>query len=259
MDQKWLDMQAEALGAVLAKQGLGLPVPMVMGDTYAPGEVENLAGYIDHTLLKPQAQAEEFERLVTDAREYGFASVCVNPAYVRPVRQMLSDSPVKLCTTIGFPLGATTTTVKMVEVRDALADGAEEFDMVLPVGRLKDQDYAGVYDDITSVVRSAAGCVVKVILETGLLSKEEIARACLLTKMAGAHFVKTATGFSGGGATVEDIQLMRRIVGSEFGVKASGGIRDRAAAEAMILAGANRIGTSSGVAIVSGSQGGSDY
>ncbi len=259
MDQKWFDIQAEALGAVLAEQGLGLPVPTVLSATYAAPPVDSLAAFIDHTLLKPQAGAKEFEQLVKDAREYGFASVCVNPAYVKSVRGMLGDSPVKVCTTIGFPLGANTTTVKVMEVRDALANGAEEFDMVLAVGLFKDQDYAGVYEDISSVVRAAAGCVVKVILETGLLTKEEIARACLLTKMAGAHFVKTATGFSGGGAAVEDIELMRRIVGSEFGVKASGGIRDRAAAEAMIHAGANRIGTSSGVAIVSGSQGGSDY
>ncbi|MDI6869738.1 MAG: deoxyribose-phosphate aldolase [Bacillota bacterium] len=214
-----------------------------------------LARLIDHTLLKPEATPEAVARLCAEAVEYGFASACVNPVNVARAASLLRGTPVKVCTVIGFPLGATASLVKAVEVRNAVADGADELDMVLNVGALKAGDHALVARDIRAVVEAAGGRVVKVILETALLTDEEKVEACLLTKEAGAAFVKTSTGFGPGGATVEDVALMRRTVGPEFGVKASGGIRDRATAERMVAAGATRLGTSSGVAIVRGEAG----
>jgi deoxyribose-phosphate aldolase len=215
-----------------------------------------MAQLIDHTLLKPDATEDQVRKLCQEAKEYTFASVCVNPGWVALCARLLSGTPVKVCTVIGFPLGATTPTSKAIETRDAVANGATEIDMVINVGALKSSDDELVRRDIEGVVAAAHDrAIVKVILETALLSKEEIVKASLLAKMAGADFVKTSTGFGGGGATVEDIALMRETVGSEMGVKASGGIKDRETAEAMVAAGATRIGASASVAIATGKQG----
>jgi deoxyribose-phosphate aldolase len=208
------------------------------------------ARYVDHTLLKPNATQEEVAKLCEEARQYCFASVCVNPSYVALAAQYLRGSGVLVCTVVGFPLGSTTPTVKAIEARDAMANGADEIDMVINIGALKSGNDALVYDDIKAVREATRGKVLKVILETSLLSNEEKVRACAASKKAGADFVKTSTGFGGGGATVEDIKLMRETVGPLMGVKASGGIRDAKAAHDMIAAGATRLGTSASVAIV---------
>lgn len=210
--------------------------------------------YVDHTLLKPNATQEEIAKLCEEARQYCFASVCVNPSYVALAAQYLRGSGVKVCTVVGFPLGSTTPTVKAIEARDAIANGADEIDMVINIGALKSGNDALVYDDIKAVREATRGKVLKVILETSLLSNEEKVRACAASKKAGADFVKTSTGFGGGGATVEDIKLMRETVGPLMGVKASGGIRDAKAAHDMIAAGATRLGTSASVAIVTDSK-----
>jgi deoxyribose-phosphate aldolase len=212
----------------------------------------SVARMVDHTLLKPNATQDEVAKLCEEARKYCFASVCINPSYVAYSAQLLQGSGVKVCTVIGFPLGSTTPTVKSVEARDAIANGADEIDMVINVGALKSGNDAVVYEDIKAVREATRGRVLKVILETALLSDDEKVRACVMSKKAGADFVKTSTGFGGGGATVEDVKLMRQTVGPLMGVKASGGIRDTKAAEAMIAAGATRLGTSASVAIVSG-------
>jgi deoxyribose-phosphate aldolase len=214
-----------------------------------------VARYIDHTLLKPSATEKDIRALCAEARDYSFASVCINPSYVATAAGELHGTEIKVCTVIGFPLGATTSATKAYEVRDALENGAQELDMVIPVGQLREGDYTYVYMDIRAVVASAEGRTVKVILETSMLNEEEKMAACLIAKAAGAHFVKTSTGFGGGGATVEDISLMRRVVGPDLGVKASGGVRDYAGAIAMINAGATRIGASASVAIVTGATG----
>jgi deoxyribose-phosphate aldolase len=215
------------------------------------------ARYVDHTLLKPNATQEEIAKLCQEAREYCFASVCVNPSYVTLAAQLLRGSGVKVCTVVGFPLGSTTPTVKAIEARDAIANGADEIDMVINVGALKSGNDVVVFDDIKAVREATRGRVLKVILETSFLTKEEKVRACAMSKKAGADFVKTSTGFGGGGATVEDIKLMRETVGPNMGVKASGGIRDTQAAEQMIAAGATRLGTSASIAIVTGADSGS--
>ncbi len=223
-----------------------------------PPSDKSIARMIDHTLLKADATDSEIRKLCEEARKYEFASVCVNPGWVSLAAQMLAGSPVKVCTVIGFPLGATTPTAKAIETRDAIANGATEIDMVINVGALKSGDDELVRRDIEGVVAAARGKgLVKVIIETALLSKEEKIKACLLAKMAGADFVKTSTGFSTGGATVEDVALMRQTVGPDMGVKASGGIRDRQTAEAMKAAGATRIGASASVAIATGGSSGS--
>jgi|CZCB01.1.fsa_nt_gi deoxyribose-phosphate aldolase len=252
MDQKWLEEQKEQISLALAQQGIRLVVPVRtrVGKGSAPEKERTLASFIDHTLLKPTASKLQIEKLCQEARQYGFASVCVNPVHVAAAARLLQGSDVKVCTVIGFPLGANTTLTKVLEARDAAAAGAHEVDMVLNIGSLMEGDYAQVYSDIKAVRDAVPGLVLKVILETGYLSKEQIVKGCILTKMAGADFVKTSTGFGPGGATVEDVQLMRTVVGEDFGVKASGGIRDYAAAAAMLEAGANRIGASAGVAIV---------
>ncbi len=212
-----------------------------------------LAKCIDHTLLKTDARRADLERLVEEAKAYHFASVCVSPIWVSFAAHALQGSGVKTCTVIGFPQGATPSEVKAFETKRAIADGAEEVDMVITVGKLKDGDDAYVKADIEAVVAAAKGkAVTKVIIETCLLTDEEKRRACLLAKEAGADFVKTSTGFSTGGATAADVKLMRESVGEDIGVKASGGVRSRADAEAMIAAGATRLGTSSGVKIVEG-------
>ena len=208
---------------------------------------------VDHTLLKPNATQEEIAKLCEEARAYCFASVCINPSYVALSARLLRGSGVKICTVVGFPLGSTTPTVKAIEARDAIANGADEIDMVINVGALKSGNDAAVLDDIRAVREATRGRVLKVILETSLLSNDEKVRACAVAKKAGADFVKTSTGFGGGGATVEDVRLMRETVGPLMGVKASGGIRDAKAAEAMIAAGATRLGTSASVAIVTDS------
>jgi deoxyribose-phosphate aldolase len=211
----------------------------------------DLAKLIDHTLLKPEATYNEIERLCFEAKEYGFASVCVNPAYVHLATRLLGGSPVKVCTVVGFPLGATTYTMKAEEGKEAVVNGAAEIDMVINLGALKSGFYNLVYQEIKAVVE-AASChaLTKVILETCFLTTEEKIKACLLAQYAGADFVKTSTGFGKAGATAEDVALMRQVVGGTMGVKAAGGIRDLATAEAMIKAGANRIGASAGVKIM---------
>lgn len=209
-----------------------------------------LAALIDHTLLKAEARQPEVETLCAEALRFTFASVCVLPHRVRLAAARLKDSPVKVCTVVGFPLGANRNHVKAVETEQAVAEGATEIDMVMNIGALKDSDFDFVANDIRAVVRAANGNIVKVILETCLLSHDEIVRACKICVDAGADFVKTSTGFSKAGAATEHVALMRRTVGEKFGVKASGGIRDLEALTKMIDAGANRIGTSSGVQLV---------
>lgn len=212
----------------------------------------NMAGLIDHTLLKPDATHDQIAQLCFEARKYNFASVCINPTHVKLCAELLKGSPVKVCTVIGFPLGATSPEVKVFETQNAIQNGASEIDMVINIGALKARDLELVARDIRGVVVAghAAGALVKVIIETALLNEEEKVLACLLAKEAGADYVKTSTGFSGGGATVEDITLMRKTVGPNIGVKASGGIRTREDAEKMVAAGASRIGASAGVKIV---------
>ncbi|MDN3449842.1 deoxyribose-phosphate aldolase [Planococcus sp. APC 3906] len=220
----------------------------------------NIASYIDHTLLKPEATKEQIVKLCQEAAEYKFASVCVNPAWVSVSAKELSDSPVKVCTVIGFPLGASTSETKAFETADAIAKGAEEIDMVINIGALKSGDEELVKNDIKAVVEAAKGkAIVKVIIETCLLTDEEKAVASRLSKEAGADFVKTSTGFSTGGATVADVKLMRETVGPDLGVKASGGVRSLEDLQAMIDAGATRIGASSGVQIMQGLTSNSDY
>ena len=213
----------------------------------------DLAKHIDHTLLRTDAQRADAAKLVEEAKAYHFASVCVSPIWVSFVSEALRDTGVKTCTVIGFPQGATPSAVKAFETKQAIADGADEVDMVIAVGKLKDGDDAYVKSDIEAIVRAARGkALTKVIIETCLLTDEEKRRACLLAMEAGADFVKTSTGFAAGGATAADVRLMRESVGAAMGVKAAGGIRSRADAEAMLAAGATRLGTSSGVQIVEG-------
>jgi len=210
----------------------------------------NLAKYIDNTLLKPAATAQQIEEICKESIEYGFASVCVNPTHVELVAKLLAGSGVKTCTVIGFPLGANTSAVKAFEAEKAVEDGADELDMVINIGALKAGNDELVKEDIEAVVQAGQGKLVKVIIETALLTDEEKMRACQLAVEAGADFVKTCTGFSGGAANVHDIALMRETVGPDIGVKASGGVRTKEDALALIEAGATRIGTSSGKAIV---------
>jgi deoxyribose-phosphate aldolase len=213
----------------------------------------NVARLIDHTLLRADATQDQIAQLCYEARTHHFASVCINPANVRLAAQLLKGSDVKVCTVIGFPLGAMASPVKAYETQQAIRDGATEIDMVINIGALKSRDYNVVRDDIAAVVQTthAGNALVKVIIETALLTDEEKVIACQLSKTAGADFVKTSTGFGPGGATVEDVALMRRVVGPAIGVKASGGVRNYADTQAMIAAGATRIGASAGVAIVS--------
>lgn len=214
----------------------------------------NLNKTIDHTLLKPEATQEMIDKLCAEAKQYDFASVCVNPVWVKRSASQLAGTNVKVCTVIGFPLGANTPEIKAAETRDAIANGATEVDMVINVGALKSGDLDLVKRDIQAVVEASGDVLVKVILETGLLTQEEKITACKLSVEAGADYVKTSTGFGPGGATVEDIALMRQTVGPDIGVKASGGVRDRATALALIEAGATRIGASAGIAIVNGDE-----
>ena len=223
-------------------------------------ENKELAAMIDHTMLKPDAKEEDIKKLCTEAIEYGFATVCVNPCYVPMAKHLLQDSPVGITTVIGFPLGATTITTKSAEAQEAVENGATEVDMVIHIGALKDKKYDYVQDDIKAVVHTVnKRALVKVIIETSLLTDEEKVKACLLAKEGGADFVKTSTGFSGGGATKDDIVLMRKTVEDTMGVKASGGVRTREDAEVLIRAGATRIGASASVEIVKGEIGNGNY
>lgn len=215
--------------------------------------------YIDHTLLKPDASQEQIETLIEEAKKYDFASVCVNPTWVNFAAQALKATDVKVCTVIGFPLGANTPELKAFETSDAIQNGANEVDMVINIGALKSQNFDLVEKDIRAVVEAAKGTLVKVIIETCFLTDDEKVKACQIAQKAGADFVKTSTGFSTGGATVADVALMRKTVGPDMGVKASGGARSYEDALAFIKAGATRIGASSGVAIMEGDVANGDY
>jgi deoxyribose-phosphate aldolase len=232
-------------GADRISTGIGLEE-----NTFDP----DLARMIDHTLLRPDATQKEIEKLCAEAKQYRFASVCINPSNVKLCAELLRDTDVKVCTVIGFPLGATSSAAKAFETDRAIKDGAREVDMVINVGMLKSGEYKYVEEDILSVVSAAHsfGVLTKVIIETGLLTDEEKVKACMLAKHAGADFVKTSTGFVKGGATVGDIALMRKVVGPELGVKASGGVRSQEDALALIASGADRIGASASVKIVTG-------
>lgn len=213
-----------------------------------------LEKYIDHTLLKAEATVEQVKKICEEAKQYGFASVCVNPCYASFVSKELDGTDIKTCVVIGFPLGANTKEVKAFETKQAIENGAQEVDMVINVGALKDKNYEAVREDIEAVVKTAdKKALVKVIIETCLLSDEEKIKVCEIAKAAGADFVKTSTGFSTSGATSHDVALMRKTVGEEMGVKASGGIRDYAKAAEMVKAGASRLGVSASVAIVNSS------
>jgi deoxyribose-phosphate aldolase len=235
-----------ANGASRVSAGIGVSDKGTLAD--------GLAQHIDHTLLKPEATIDDVRTLCNEAKKFRFASVCIHPCYVPLCAQELQGTDVRVCTVIGFPLGATTTHTKVTETEQAIDSGATEIDMVINIGMLKSADYEYVKNDIFQVVRTAhrSHAIVKVIIETALLTDEEKIQACLLSKWAGADFVKTSTGFSKGGATAGDIRLMRKVVGTTMGVKASGGVRSREDAEEMIASGATRIGASASVKIVSG-------
>jgi deoxyribose-phosphate aldolase len=228
------------------------------GTQQVPG---NIASFIDHTLLKPEASEADILKVCSEAAEYRFKSVCVNPIWVKTAKTALKGSGVLTCSVVGFPLGATPTDVKTFEARGAVLDGADEIDMVINIAAARAGDKGALVEDITAVAEAvhASDAILKVIIETALLDDDQKVLACKAAVEAGADFVKTSTGFNGGGATVEDIALMRRTVGPDLGVKASGGVRSLADAQAMIAAGATRIGASSGIAIVKGEQGSSGY
>ena len=212
--------------------------------------MENINRYIDHTQLQPDAKQEAIEQLLKEAKDYNFFSVCLNPTWVKYAAEALADTEVNVCTVIGFPLGATTPAAKAFETKDAVANGADEVDMVINIGRLKSGQYDAVLKDIKAVVDAAGDALVKVIIETCLLSNDEIVKACELSQEAGADFVKTSTGFSTAGAKAEDVKLMKDTVGNAMEVKASGGIHTRDEAMAMIEAGASRLGMSKGMDII---------
>ena len=236
--------------SVRAMEGVGATrVGAAPGVGPVPGDMAKL---IDHTLLKPEATRDEVVKLCEEARKHRFASVCVNTTWVPVCKSMLAGTDVMVCAVVGFPLGAMSPTAKAYEAREAMRQGAKEIDMVINIGALKSRDYETVFEDICRVVKSSAPAGVKVILETSALDQEQKIIGCAMSKLAGAAFVKTSTGFGKGGATVEDVELMRRIVGGELGVKASGGVRTAEDVLKMAAAGANRIGASASVAIVSG-------
>lgn len=239
------DITSEVLKGISINDNAGRPT--------SDGYDASYAQYMDHTVLKPDTVRSTVKRFCDEAKEYKFASVCVNPTQVRYVASQLAGSGVKTCCVIGFPLGANTSFIKGVEAMEAVKNGAEEVDMVINVGALKDRDYDLVYEDIKAVVDAAhPKALVKVIIETCLLTDEEKVRACEIAKQAKADFVKTSTGFGSGGATVEDIRLMKRTVGDSMKVKASTGINDRKTCDQMLAAGAVRMGTSKGILIVKG-------
>lgn len=244
-----------ANAAVTAALG---PIPDGVDVVEALRSSKTIAGRIDHTLLKAEATLTAIEALCREAVEYGFASVCVNTRWVPTAVERLAGTGVMVCTVVGFPLGATTRLAKAEEARITVAEGADEVDMVLDIGGLRSADLAAVYDDILGVVAAARPAPVKVILETSMLDDDQKAIACLIAARTGAAYVKTSTGFGGGGANARDIALMRAMVGNGLGVKASGAVRTRADARAMLKAGADRIGASSSVAIVTGGAGDED-
>ncbi len=225
----------------------------------APIEPKDLAPYIDHTLLKPEATPNDIQRLCEEARLHSFKAVCVNPIIVKATREFLQGSSVLTASVIGFPLGAHHREIKIVETELAVREGASEIDMVIRLDLVKIENWQGVEDDVAAVVKAASGAVVKVILETGLLTTDQIINSCRAAENAGAHFVKTATGFLGRGATVDDVRLMRRSCSAKVQIKASGGIKTFEQAVAMIEAGATRLGTSSGVALVTSAAAGGGY
>jgi len=225
----------------------------------APVDTRGIARTIDHTLLKPTATRADIVRVCEEAVEHSFASVCVNTTWIGLVAQLLTGSPVMPICVVGFPLGAASTDSKAYETRRAIVDGAAEIDMVVNIGLLKGGDHDAVFDDIRAVVEAAAGRPVKVILETAMLERDEKVAACVLSRAAGAAFVKTSTGFGGGGATAEDVALMRAVVGPDMGVKASGGVRSASDVQKMIRAGATRVGASASVAIVTGGRSSGGY
>lgn len=229
--------------------------------TAQPAGPSDIASFIDHTLLKPEASEADVLKVCAEAAEYRFKSVCVNPIWVKTVTTALKGTGVLACSVVGFPLGATPTDVKSFEARGAVLDGADEVDMVINIAAARAGDKGALVEDIAAVAETvhAGGAILKVIIETALLTDEQKVLACQAAVEAGADFVKTSTGFNGGGATVEDVALMRRTVGPDVGVKASGGVRSLADAQAMIAAGATRIGASSGIAIVKGEQGSAAY
>jgi deoxyribose-phosphate aldolase len=233
-------------------------VQPAVGTQPVPG---NIASFIDHTLLKPEASESDILKVCAEAAEYHFKSVCVNPVWVKTVHTALKGTGVLACSVVGFPLGATPTDVKAFEARGAVLDGADEIDMVINIAAARAGDKGALVEDISAVAEAvhAGGAILKVIIETALLDDAGKVLACEAAMEAGAEFVKTSTGFNGGGATAEDVALMRRTVGPGLGVKASGGVRSLADAQAMIAAGATRIGASSGIAIVKGEQGSSAY
>jgi deoxyribose-phosphate aldolase len=236
--------------SVRAMEGAGaMRVGALPGIGAVPGDMAKL---IDHTLLKPEATRDEVVKLCEEARKHRFASVCVNTTWVGLCKSLLSGTDVMVCAVVGFPLGAMSPGAKAYEARDAVRQGAREIDMVINIGALKSADYETVFEDICKVVKSAAPAGVKVILETSALDTEQKIIGCTLSKLAGAAFVKTSTGFGKGGATVEDVALMRRVVGGDIGVKASGGVRTAEDVLKMAQAGANRVGASASVAIVTG-------
>ena len=242
----------DRLGSMLG-QGASRFGLLAQGATYS----QDVARLIDHTLLKAEATRAQVEQLCAEAREHGFATVCVNPGWVPLCARLLQGSSTAVCTVVGFPLGATLPEVKDFEARRVAEEGAAEVDMVVAIGALKSGDYRLVADDIAGVVEAShrGGAIVKVIIEAALLDDEDKVRACVLSRAAGAEFVKTSTGFGPGGATAADVALMRRVVGPAMGVKAAGGVKDLKSAQAMIEAGADRIGASVGVKIVAESQG----
>jgi deoxyribose-phosphate aldolase len=250
-EKKLVEMITQEVVKALAGQG-----KTTANSDGTPAFDRELAALIDHTLLKPEAIEAEVDKLCDEAKKFQFCSVCVNTSWVAHCKKRLRHTGVKVCCVVGFPLGACDTRTKAYETREALANGADEIDMVVNIGALKSRDLKTVEADIRAVVQAARGKVTKVILETGLLNDEEKVIGCQLSKKANATFVKTSTGFSKGtGATVEDITLMRKTVGPHMGVKASGGVRNLTDAKKMIAAGATRIGTSSGIAIVTGGEG----
>ncbi len=215
---------------------------------------EQLAKYFDHTILKPDATDQEVEQVCKEALEHGFFSVCVNPVHVKIVKEYLAESNIKVCSVIGFPLGANTSEIKALETKTAIIDGADEIDMVINIGALKEDDIEKVEADIRAVVQAAKENTVKVIIETCFLTRKEKINACKIAQKAGAHFVKTSTGFSGGGATVNDVELIKETVNDKMQIKASGGIKTLEDVLKLIEAGADRIGASAGVAIIQRSQ-----
>ena len=260
MDEKLQNIIDQVYTKVVKQLSGDFNQPKAFADTISPTISDtrsreitksSLAKYIDHTLLKPEATEQQIIKLCEEAATFHFASVCVNPCWVKLCSEKLVGTDVMVCTVAGFPLGANTTCLKVDEAVRAVQDGAQEIDMVLNIGRLKSGYLDKIYDEVHRVVEAVRPAQVKVIIETCLLTEEEKITACVIAREAGAHFVKTSTGFNKAGATVQDVALMRQVVGDTMGVKAAGGIRDYETAVAMIKAGANRIGASSSVAIVS--------